>query len=157
MEMRLQRLSDPEFPNSKVVSKRFGSRVDQINRLRSYVDADPALGDVAPLLGPPAESASHGALPGASPRAAVLGQVYLLKLGRHYKIGRSNAFGRRERELSIQMPERATTVHVIQTDDPVGIERYWHVRFMERRVRPDAEWFALTNEDVAAFKRRRFQ
>jgi hypothetical protein len=83
--------------------------------------------------------------------------VYLLHLGKHYKIGRSNAFGRRERELAIQMPERATTVHVISTDDPVGIEAYWHKRFADKRVRPDAGWFALDGPDVAAFKRRGFQ
>ena len=46
--------------------------------------------------------------------------------------------------------------HVIETDDPEGIECYWHTRFAERRVRADAEWFSLTDDDIAAFKRRRF-
>lgn len=82
------------------------------------------------------------------------GYVYLLKSARYYKIGRSNAVGRRERELAIQLPERATVVHSIKTDDPVGIEFYWHRRFEERRK--NGEWFELTPQDVAAFKRRKF-
>lgn len=57
------------------------------------------------------------------------GSVYLLKSGRNYKIGRAFALGRRGREIQLQLPERAVTVHVIQTDDPIGIETYWHKRF----------------------------
>lgn len=46
-----------------------------------------------------------------------------------------------------------TVEHTLTTDDPVGIERYWHQRFAERRL--NGEWFALSREDVAAFRRGR--
>jgi len=90
--------------------------------------------------------------PAAKVSAVAFGSVYLLKgPGRRYKIGRTNAFGRRRRELSIQLPFDTRKVHVIETDDPVGVESYWHQRFAAKRI--NSEWFELEAADVAAFKR----
>ena len=60
----------------------------------------------------------------------------------------------RERELAIQLPEKTVMVHSIKTDDPAGIEDYWHRRFSERRK--NGEWFELSAQDIADFKRRKF-
>ena len=67
-------------------------------------------------------------------------------------IGKSFAAGRREHEIGLQMPEKVETIHTIQTDDPNGIEAYWHNRFAAKRK--GGEWFDLERHDVAAFKRR---
>lgn len=83
-----------------------------------------------------------------------MGYVYLMKSGRYYKLGLSNAPGRREYELAIQLPEKLATVHLIRTDDPVGIEAYWHKRFELKHK--GGEWFDLASADIAAFKRRKF-
>jgi hypothetical protein len=47
------------------------------------------------------------------------------------------------------------TVHVILTDDPEGIARYWRERFRERRL--NRKSFHLSAEDINAFRWRRYQ
>lgn len=83
------------------------------------------------------------------------GFVYLFKSGRYYKLGKAVHVGQRERQFQIQLPDKPSLIHQIRTDDPLGIEAYWHRRFEKRRVRPEAEFFDLTPEDVRAFKRRK--
>ena len=78
------------------------------------------------------------------------GHVYMLKLSQHYKIGRTNAVPRRHREINLELPEKTDIVHVIATDDPEGIEAYWHRRFSSKNT--NGEWFALTASDIRAFK-----
>jgi Meiotically up-regulated gene 113 len=156
-ELILARTTDPAIPSATVFSRRYGSKTQIIARLSDYCSSRPDYSDVADRLVALADDNDDDRGLPRSKAEVPVGYVYLLKSGRHYKIGRTNADGRRQRELSIQLPEKARRVHVIKTDDPVGIERYWHQRFADRRVRPDAEWFDLTREDVAAFSRRTFQ
>jgi hypothetical protein len=82
-----------------------------------------------------------------------IGYVYLVKHGsrKEYKIGKTFNPLRREGEIALQLPEKLEPIHYIKTDDPSGIENYWHTRFAEKRK--EGEWFALTAEDVRAFKR----
>lgn len=79
------------------------------------------------------------------------GYVYLIKSGKFHKIGRTNSPGRRGYEVALQLPEEIKPVHLIKTDDPVGVEAYWHERFKEKRKK--GEFFELSADDVRAFKR----
>ena len=150
-ERRLKSRNDPSFPNSKTF-ERFGTKQQLLARLLQHVQATPDHQDLIPLIAAAATSPSSEEA--AKQSEAELGFVYLLRSGRYCKIGRSNAAGRRERELAIQLPERAAMVHIIRTDDPAGIETYWHTRFADRRK--NGEWFELNATDIAAFKRRKF-
>jgi len=151
-DMRLKRRRDSSFPNEKVF-ERFGRKRDLTERLRTHCNR-PDLADVLSLIPSMATfpNNSHSDVP---EKPDPIGYVYMLRSGRFYKIGKTNAFGRRERELAIQLPEKTNAVHTIKTDDPQGIEAYWHHRFASKRAH--GEWFRLSSDDIAAFKRRRFQ
>lgn len=89
-------------------------------------------------------------------RAPINGYVYLMRSGRRYKIGHTTSPSRRHREVRLDLPDPTTLIHSIATDDPVGIESYWHLRFSSKRIR-DTEFFTLDASDVVAFKRRKYQ
>ena len=148
-EMRLRRRVDPSFPSSGVFENHFATQADLIAALRNYGLAG-GRDDLLAML-PPAPS------PSTVLKATAVGEgwVYLLKAGDHYKIGRSDDLERRMREVRVALPEAVTLVHSIRTDDPPGIEAYWHRRFAERRA--NGEWFTLSSDDVRAFTRRSFQ
>lgn len=150
-EMRLRRRVEPSFPSHNVFS-RFGNRADLARRLAAHCAEQGELDDVVAICEAIADPVRDHETGGARTVVST-GVVYLMKSGQHYKIGRSNSAGRRAYELAIQLPEKLTLVHAIETDDPPGIERYWHDRFADRRL--NGEWFALTKADVAAFRRRR--
>lgn len=149
-ERRMHRAGNPDFPTPNTFDTRLGSRQRQLTMLLDLALQDPDFADVRemvePLITGPTPQGTGG------PAPMITGSVYLMKSGQHFKIGRSNHVGRRTYELTIQLPERIEVVHEIKTDDPEGIEHYWHRRFAAKRA--NGEWFALDAADVAAFKRR---
>jgi hypothetical protein len=92
----------------------------------------------------------------ASSKERVKGYVYMYRSGRRYKVGKTSDPSRRFREVGLVLPDETHFVHSIPTDDPTGIEAYWHERFSSKRVR-NTEFFELDSSDVQAFKRRKYQ
>jgi hypothetical protein len=143
--------NDPEFP-SHTAFRRLGSKRQRVLKVTEYCRNNESFRDVLELCPDVVDrkQQSHD----NEARTEEIAFVYLIKSGRYYKIGRSNSSGRREYELAIQLPERASKVHEIRTDDPVGIEAYWHNRFESKRK--NGEWFDLSPIDIKAFRRRKF-
>jgi hypothetical protein len=152
-ELRLLARKEPGFP-SHTVFARLGRKYEVAAKLVAYCENREELDDISEICRPIAKH-RHSPTPGESiDETENFGHVYLIRSGRHYKIGRTQAFGRREYELAIQLPERAEKIHLITTDDPIGIEAYWHNRFADKRM--NGEWFDLSAADIKAFKRRKF-
>ena len=151
-DLRLKARNTSTFP-SKGPFEKYGVKSEFIKRLLEYCQNREGYEDVVcmcleyvPRTKGTSEESEHP--------TGEFGFVYLLKSGQFYKIGKSNAIGRREYEIAIQLPEKVKRIHVIRTDDPSGIEVYWHKRFEARRR--NGEWFELNATDIAAFKRRKF-
>ena len=145
----MQKQLEPGFPAHSTVANHFRTNDDLASALRSLAKDDQQWSDLSEFLAPE---------PAAKPKITESsddGLVYLLKSGKHYKIGRSEDIERRFREVKIALPEAVTLVHAIRTDDAPGIEAYWHRRFASKRA--NGEWFELSGEDVRAFCRRKFQ
>jgi hypothetical protein len=144
--------SDTTFPSEKVF-RRLGLKPQLVQRVIAYCETHSGNDDVAGLWGQVVipEWPQDTQVTETAPPA--VGYVYLLKHGSRteYKIGMTCNPIRREGEIGIQLPEKVQPVHYIETDDPAGIENYWHKRFAGKRK--EGEWFSLTAEDVRAFKR----
>ena len=152
-EFSLQRRRDSSFPGLWIIRplRQSGSLALQ---LQAYCAARPDLAEAAKIAADQTKSGSGKASPLG--RAPVQGYVYMMRSGRRYKIGKTTSLSRRHREVSLDLPDETKLVHSIETDDPSGIEAYWHRRFESKRVRK-TEFFTLDASDVAAFKRRKYQ
>lgn len=152
-EFRLKSKQDSTFPSHGVFDK-FGGKKKLAAAVVSYCRTHGGLEDVIEIC---TEHIGEDESTSTENTEAVTnegdGFVYLMKSGRYYKIGRTDEVGRRHREIKTQMPEELEVVHHIKTDDPSGIEAYWHKRFADKRKK--GEWFDLTRADINAFKRRK--
>jgi len=154
-EFGLKNRQDQTFP-CNATFRRFGNKQQLLKRVIEYCEEKQGYEDVLAIVSSKLTDVVeiNENVDSDNQSEEVIGFVYMLKAGRNFKVGRSSSFDRRSRELKIQLPEQAETVHVIRTDDPVGIELYWHRRFESKRK--NGEWFELTAADVKAFKRRKF-
>jgi hypothetical protein len=143
--------SNPNFASEKSY-RRFGGKQKLLAALAEHCRANPALQSVIAMC----EAVPKRAVPqevSIQTSAGAAGYVYLMQHGtkREYKIGKTKNSLRRAGEINIELPHGAEPIHIIETDDPSGVESYWHRRFDSKRLK--GEWFALSADDVRAFRR----
>jgi hypothetical protein len=151
-DMVLYRQQDSTFPSLQVV-RRLSHSGTLPRKVATFGEGKPDLAAVADLAD---KKDSQGAESPRSRQAHVGGYVYMMRSGRRYKIGRTASPARRHREVRLDLPDPTVLVHTIPTDDPPGIEEYWHRRFKGKRIR-DTAFFELNGADVVAFKSRKYQ
>lgn len=141
--------SNPEFP-SKNTMRKLGDVKTTAIKILEFAKTK-GYDDIAKICEETIEKHKITKKAEVSNNNVNVGEVYLFKSGRYYKIGKTKDTVRRGKEIRIQLPEQCTLVHSIITDDPSGIEAYWHKRFESKRMR--GEWFDLNSLDIKAFKR----
>jgi hypothetical protein len=150
-EIRRKAREDQSFPAHTVFS-RFGGKDKLVDAVAAYCRKTPGFEDVLALCVELSKALVPSSAANREREQKIATEfVYLMKPGPHYKIGRTNSVGRRGSELAIKIPVPPKTIHTIETDDPIGVEAYWHRRFAEKRG--EGEWFVLSPDDVKAFKR----
>ena len=153
-ELKLRRRSDESFPSNGVFA-RVGHKAEIARKLIQYCDDQDELQSVVQICKPIAAQKSKAASRRMEPQTTgEHGYVYLMKSGKYYKIGFTKSLDTRRYEIGMQLPKGIEPIHSIRTDDPAGIEACWHRRFKDKHM--NGEWFQLTPQDVAAFKRRKF-
>lgn len=151
IQMAMYRRTDPSFPARQTFNVNFASRAEMLSQLRKWVSEHAEFADVAALFPPEVESDDEGRAVRAKD-----GYVYLIQWGDVYKIGRGQNLEKRVKQVCTGLPESGKLIHAIRTDDPPGIEAYWHRRFADKRTE-NGEWFSLSKADIAAMKRRKLQ
>jgi len=153
-DMSMEKRNDPSFPSYEAF-KRLGTANQRISRIREYATSHEEYSDILTLL-PEAKHTAYDEYSDEPETEKTDGFVYMVREqhSKYYKIGKTFDVPRRHREIALELPGDMKKIHSIRTDDPTGIESYWHKRFENKRVK--GEWFALTAEDIRAFKRRKF-
>jgi Meiotically up-regulated gene 113 len=149
-EFIIEKNNNPKFP-SKGAIHRLGRQGEIANKMIEYCKDKDSYSDIVELCSAFLENSTYEDITDKADGISESGEVYLFKSGRYYKIGRTCDTVRRGNELRIQLPEKTDLIHSIKTDDPSGIEAYWHRRFDAKRL--NGEWFDLNSSDVNAFKR----
>ena len=121
-----------------------------IKSLVLYCDNNAGYEDIVEACKPIIDKLDKKEKPSDINTTGSIGEVYLFKSGRYYKIGKANDTVRRGAELRIQLPEKMNLIHSIKTDDPSGVEAYWHKRFKSKCK--NGEWFDLNFSDIKAFR-----
>jgi hypothetical protein len=152
-DLQLQSHNDKSFPYSQTFNRRLGNKTNKVKLLHRFCKNKEEYLSVLKICEKIMTDTSQSGEADISIDSD-FGYVYLMKFKNYYKIGKSINVERRNYEIGIKLPEKFEIVHKIKTDDPAGIESYWHNRFKDKRKQ--GEWFDLSPTDITAFKRRKF-
>ena len=161
-DLRRAKRNGFEIPSDGAIRRQIGERGKVIRSLIEFCEGKEEFSrafevcrSIDPLEGDSTSDLSHE---DSAENETLPGWVYLIRAQGAYKIGCSRAPYRRAAEIANQSATCAELLHKIETDDPEGIEEYWHHRFSAKRLdglnKQSGEWFALTPDDVRAFMRR---
>lgn len=146
-ELRIENIKDNSFPYT-VIKKRKQDFI--VGKIIEYCKNRKGYEDILKACQPIMEKFDKKEKNNISETSCKISKVYLLKSGLNYKIGYGDDPMRRASEMTL-LAEKPVVIHFFETDDPVGVESYWHKRFEKKRGR--GEWFKLKPQDVKAFKR----
>ena len=152
-ELELKRKKDKSFPNASSIYK-LGIKSERARAIINYLESNNIDSyDKIVVICQDIIDASPKREESVSDEKVNIGYVYLIKHGsrNEYKIGKTFNPLRREGEIRLELPEKIKPIHYIETDDPSGVEAYWHNRFKDKRK--EGEWFSLLTNDIKAFKR----
>lgn len=152
-ELRIERSRDSDVPVTTTLQRRCGGKREVLQALVDHFKDRPDYADVREIcLRTLDSSPARQSADAVDGDATGSGFVYLIKgRGGEYKLGRTGLVDRRVSQLATGSSVELEVVHEIRTDDPAGVEAYWHRRFADRRLR--GEWFKLSAADVRAVKR----
>lgn len=162
-ELRRAKRKGFEIPSDGAIRRQLGEKDVVIRSLIEFCDGkeefSQALQVCRSIAAAEPESAREEVSVGSAENGVETGWVYLIRAQGAYKVGFSRAPYRRAAEIATQSATGAELLHKIETDDPEGIEEYWHRRFASKRLTginiQSGEWFDLTSDDIRAFKRRK--
>lgn len=155
-DIRIAKRSDDSFPSHSTLANHLGLKRARLTAALDYASSRPNSAKAVAILqlavdDLPPEAEAPEEFDAVAPFAT--GFVYLIKSGKYYKIGKTKSIDRRQYEIGLHLAEGLQPIHSIETDDPSGIEAYWHNRFKEKRM--NGEWFNLNASDVRAFRLRK--
>lgn len=151
-DLALKHNQDSSFPSAGTFQERLGGAEVRVRLLAQLALSEEAYKPVFELVSPMLTTEGPVKTPKAPTAQSFPGRVYLIRSGEYFKIGKTDDPSRRYGQIQLSVPGKVEEVHVLETDDPAGIEAYWHRRFASKRRA--GEWFELSEADVAAFKRR---
>ena len=122
-ELSMKRVQEKSFPSEKTF-RRYGNKPFFAKAIYNWCQGKEEWTDVRTLCEDLKSNAVETTEESEIRTRQETGFVYLMKSGKYYKIGRTNALDRRQYEIGMQLPEEIQLIHSIVTDDPSGIEAY---------------------------------